>query len=131
MFSNLANDFKIKFLNDPLNKMLNKYNITVTRCCKGRFKAPPTNKVSAYPNPTNGVVNVEYGMPQESNVSILVFDKYNRLVKQVIQNERQAIGEQTIQFDTYDLNDDIYYIRIQTGDKVVVKTMVVNKNSNY
>jgi hypothetical protein len=123
--------FKINFSSSANSS---KYSVNVTRCCKiitNIPPPPPMNKVSNYPNPTNGTVNIKYDIAQKTNTSILVFDKYNRLVKQVIKNEKQEVGEQNIQFDTYDLNDGIYYIRIQTGKEIVIKTMVVSKDLNY
>jgi hypothetical protein len=121
-------DFTIKFLKEGDSNL---YDITVTKCCRIVTTPDPTLKtglvVKNYPNPTNGMVNLQYDLQESDHVNIAIYDNYNRLVKQLVKNESQYAGEQLLQFDTYDLSEGIYYIRVQTSKDVTTKPMILSR----
>ncbi|MCH7964384.1 MAG: T9SS type A sorting domain-containing protein [Bacteroidetes bacterium] len=72
-----------------------------------------------YPNPFNPVTKIRYSLPQQSNVSLIV---YNILGQEVITlvNEQQPAGNYEVSFDATSaaggLSSGIYLYKIQAGD---------------
>jgi hypothetical protein len=79
-----------------------------------------------YPNPFNPLTHIRYRLPKASDVKIEVFDV---LVQRVatLENKRKAAGDYTIDFNGSYLSSGIYLYRIQAGDYVEVKKMVLMK----
>jgi len=57
-------------------------------------------------------------------VELGIYDIHGQKIKTLV-NEKQAPGEYTVRFDGSDLRAGIYFIRMQAGDRVVTKKMVV------
>ncbi len=72
------------------------------------------DQISVYPNPTNGVLYLDYNLSTESNVSITIFDQLGRKQKSISngQNQHKGFNQQTIVLD--DLQDGIYWISVHT-----------------
>ncbi len=68
-----------------------------------------------YPNPFNPSTNIEFKLPQASNVSIAVFDVLGRKVATVVDNVRFAGGSNTVSFDASNLASGIYLYRLDVG----------------
>ncbi|HDO27261.1 MAG TPA: T9SS type A sorting domain-containing protein [Bacteroidetes bacterium] len=86
-------------------------------------------KFSVYPNPVIHFLNIEYLLPEETNVNISVFDMYGRKTGTVVQAVQQA-GAKKIRWGLTDatgmkLKKGVYLIRLKTaygsaGQKVVI-----------
>lgn len=66
---------------------------------------------SAYPNPFNPVTNLSFDLPEESQVSLAVYDLLGRQVQQVVSGTKQA-GTHTYSFDASDLPSGTYIVRM-------------------
>jgi hypothetical protein len=79
-----------------------------------------------YPNPFNPVTHIRFGLPVASDVKI---DVYNILGQNVISlvDERKEPGYHVIEFNGNSLGSAIYIYRIQAGDYVDVKKMILMK----
>ena len=84
------------------------------------------NLAQNYPNPFNPVTKIRYSLPQQSNVSLIV---YNILGQEVITlvNEQQPAGNYEVSFDATNLTGGIYLYKIQAGDYSDVKKMILMK----
>jgi photosystem II stability/assembly factor-like uncharacterized protein len=71
-----------------------------------------------YPNPFNPVTKIDYEIPNNSNISIVMYDMTGKEVK-VLVNSNQSAGYYTIQLNANDLSSGIYFYR-----------MIVNSNGN-
>jgi len=82
------------------------------------------NLAQNYPNPFNPVTKIRYSLPQQSNVSLIV---YNILGQEVITlvNEQQPAGNYEVSFDATTLSSGIYLYKIQAGDYTDVKKMIL------
>ncbi len=82
------------------------------------------NLAQNYPNPFNPVTKIRYSLPQQSNVSLIV---YNILGQEVITlvNEQQPAGNYEVSFDATNLTSGIYLYKIQAGDYSDVKKMIL------
>ena len=79
-----------------------------------------------YPNPFNPSTKIRYSVPQSSYVLIKVFDILGSEVETLVNEERHA-GSYELNWDAANLPSGIYFYRIQVGDFVETKKMVLMK----
>ena len=79
-----------------------------------------------YPNPFNPVTNIDYQIPQNSEVTIEIFDLLGNIVDELV-NEEKPAGSYSIEFDASSLASGIYYYKFTAGGFVDVKKLVVLK----
>lgn len=79
-----------------------------------------------YPNPFNPVTKINYDLPKDSWVKLVIFDVLGREVKTLV-NDLKTSGSYTVEFNGSGLASGIYFYRIQAGDFVKVKRMVLVK----
>jgi hypothetical protein len=79
-----------------------------------------------YPNPFNPTTIISFGLSEESEVALEVFDILGRKVQTLISRKMPA-GSYTIPFDGLNLASGIYLYRILTAQKVVTNKMVLIK----
>ncbi|MCG8373731.1 MAG: DUF2341 domain-containing protein [Balneolales bacterium] len=66
-----------------------------------------------YPNPFNPSTNIEFGLNQNSRVTLEVWDILGRKVRTLIDEERTA-GRYTYNFNARDLASGVYFYRLST-----------------
>jgi len=71
-----------------------------------------------YPNPTNGMVNVQYSIKGSKPV---IFNVYNVLGKKVYSFEGK-LGENTKKIDVANLTSGIYFLRAESSEEIIQKT---------
>ncbi len=93
----------------------------------------PTDKPRAsfrlaqnYPNPFNPTTTIGYDLPSASQVSLKVYDVVGREVATLV-NEAQAAGEHTATFNGANLASGIYFYRLQAGNFVQTRKMLLVK----
>jgi hypothetical protein len=84
-----------------------------------------------YPNPFNPQTVIEYALPHESHVNILVYNILGQKVK-VLKDEVEEAGHKIVTWDGKDetgseVASGIYFYRIQVGDFVKCKKMLLLK----
>ena len=79
-----------------------------------------------YPNPFNPTTIISFGLSEESEVALEVFDILGRKVQTLISRKMPA-GSYTVPFDGRNLASGIYLYRILTSQKVVTNKMVLIK----
>ncbi|MDP2301927.1 MAG: T9SS type A sorting domain-containing protein [Ignavibacteria bacterium] len=79
-----------------------------------------------YPNPFNPSTNISYSLMEGNFVTLKVFDVLGNEVSTLV-NSYQAAGIQNIKFDASKLNSGIYFYRIESGNFVSTKKMILNK----
>jgi len=79
-----------------------------------------------YPNPFNPITKIRYSLPQQSNVSLIV---YNVLGQEVITlvNEEKLIGNYEVNFEANGLPSGIYFYRLHAGNFVETKKLILMK----
>ena len=78
-----------------------------------------------YPNPFNPVTKIKYDVPKEGFVTIKIFDLIGREIYSA--NEYRLPGTYTMLFDGSKYASGVYFYRIEAGDFVSVKKMVLLK----
>jgi hypothetical protein len=79
-----------------------------------------------YPNPFNPSTTIKYELPKSSVVRLSVYDIIGREVS-VLVNERRDSGVHEIKFDGSNLASGVYFYRLQAGDFVQSKRLVLLK----
>jgi flagellar hook assembly protein FlgD len=84
-----------------------------------------------YPNPFNPNTTIYYSLPNESAVTITVFDMLGKEIYQLI-SQKQPSGKHSIQWNGADhdgnkMSAGIYFYQLQASDFVQTKKMVLLK----
>ncbi len=79
-----------------------------------------------YPNPFNPSTNISFGLPNRSNVELIVYDLLGRKVATVFSGSK-ASGFHTVSFDASNLASGIYLYQLRTDYGIVSKRMTLMK----
>ncbi|MAT59335.1 MAG: hypothetical protein CMF23_15290 [Ignavibacteriae bacterium] len=79
-----------------------------------------------YPNPFNPSTTINYQLPEQSFVSIKVYNMLGETIS-VLKNEFQNSGSYSLEFDGSDLPSGTYLYKIQAGSYYEVKKMLLVK----
>jgi subtilisin-like proprotein convertase family protein len=79
-----------------------------------------------YPNPFNPSTKIKFEIPKQNFVTLKIYDISGREVANLINGERSA-GVYDFEFDASYLASGTYFYRLQAGDFVQVKKMVLLK----
>lgn len=79
-----------------------------------------------YPNPFNPVTHLEFGISNLGFVSLKVFDILGKEVKTLV-NEIKPAGIYKVQFDGSNLPSGVYFYKIEAGDFLSIKKMMLIK----
>ncbi len=79
-----------------------------------------------YPNPFNPSTKIKYQIPEVSFVTLKVYDVLGKEVAALVNEEKQA-GNYEVEFNAINLPSGIYFYRLQTGNFVATKKMVLMK----
>ena len=89
------------------------------------------NLYNAYPNPFNPVTTLRYDPPENSHVTITIYDMLGREVKTLV-NQTQDAGYKSVIWDATNdygkpVSAGIYLYQIQAGEYISTKKMVLLK----
>jgi hypothetical protein len=78
------------------------------------------------PNPFNPVNRISYTVPMTQRVRISVYDVAGRLVENLV-NETKGAGEYVVEWDAGNLPSGVYFYRMQTGERTIVRRATLLK----
>lgn len=79
-----------------------------------------------YPNPFNPSTKIKYSVPVNGRVSIKVFDILGKEVLTLV-NEIRSTGNYETEFNGINLSSGIYFLKMEAGEFVDVKRMILIK----
>ena len=79
-----------------------------------------------YPNPFNPVTTLRFAVPEPSIVKLMLYDLMGREIA-VLMDEPLESGEYNFVFDAADLPSGVYIYRIQAGDFLMTRRLVLMK----
>jgi hypothetical protein len=79
-----------------------------------------------YPNPFNPSTTIRYHLPNLSHVTLAVFNTLGQQVATLVQAQQEA-GYHEVKFDGTALASGVYFYRLQAGDFVATKQLLLLK----
>ncbi len=80
-----------------------------------------------YPNPFGDITTIEYSLPEASTVNLVIMDIAGKVVARPVVEKEQESGIHTLQFDSADLANGMYFYTLLAGDQRVTKQMLIAK----
>ncbi len=80
-----------------------------------------------YPNPFNPITNIRFALRESDNVRLVVYDILGNEVEELFNGKTEANKIYDIPFDASKLASGVYYYRLSTNSKSMVKKMLVVK----
>lgn len=79
-----------------------------------------------YPNPFNPSTKIEYSIPSDGNVSLILYDLSGKEIATIV-NENKTAGYYTVNFNANNLSSGIYLYTLKSADFVSTKKMMLVK----
>ena len=80
-----------------------------------------------YPNPFNPVTKIDFDLPFESRIRIVIYDMIGREIKSLVSGEMKQAGYYTVEFNASSIASGIYFYRMiangQGKDNIFTKKM--------
>ena len=101
---------------------------SVSSISDGGFeKSPRTYQLAQnFPNPFNPSTTISFSIPQTGKVLLSVFNSIGQEVETLIDDEMTS-GDHQVSFNAIDLPSGIYFYKLETGNFVDVKKMILIK----
>jgi hypothetical protein len=125
--NNPANvDFNVKILSNDWEFWRDSLTaVIITAIAHEETNIPTEFKLNQnYPNPFNPITTIEFDLPKTGEVSLKI---YNILGEEVITlvSERLSAGSYSYEWEASNLASGVYLYRLQTGDYVETKKMIL------
>ena len=82
---------------------------------------------SVYPNPASNQMAIHYKLKNEEVVELKLLNLSGQLMKKIITNQKQTIGDYKKTIDVSDLNDGIYLVKLSTSSYTNTLKVIVSK----
>ncbi len=79
-----------------------------------------------YPNPFNPETRIDFTLPEKQLVSLRIYNTLGELVGELV-NEEKPAGSYSVKLNAIGLSSGIYFYKLQAGDFVETKKMVLMK----
>ncbi|MEA3478276.1 MAG: T9SS type A sorting domain-containing protein [Bacteroidota bacterium] len=82
------------------------------------------DNINIYPNPVSETAMIRYRMPDEGYLMIDIYSISGRRIRRIAE-EKVMPGVHEIEYDVSDLPNGVYFIRLQAGDEILVRKLIV------
>ena len=80
----------------------------------------------AYPNPFNPVATIQYGLPVDATVNIIIYDLQGRKTAELV-NEIKTAGYYTLKWDASYHASGIYFVKLMTSEFTKTQKLMLVK----
>lgn len=124
----LANDGEYMYCSDNFCNIY-KYEIidTITSINKNRNLSNTESNFNIYPNPTRGMVNIEFYLPVESKVTFGVYNMKGMLKVLIIKGKQYTKGKHTENWNAEGLVTGEYIIKLTMNKDVFNHKLIIKK----
>ena len=100
--------------------------VVEVRRVKKPIKLDELKDLLVFPNPNDGVVNVQFRVEQESQTEVMVSDMIGRKVMEVL-NTKMPAGDYKYVVNLTKLEDGFYFLSVKTDTKISTSKIIINK----
>ncbi|MHB1685953.1 MAG: T9SS type A sorting domain-containing protein [Ignavibacteriaceae bacterium] len=120
--------FKLYYTYDSLNTIVSIDTINfITTDVLNKNKQPIVFSLQQnYPNPFNPTTTINYSVPQNSFVTIKVYDVLGKEITTLVNHETRS-GNYSVEFNASKFTSGVYYYRMQAGNFTETKKLIVLK----
>lgn len=79
-----------------------------------------------YPNPFKNITSIKYYLSNSSNISLKIYDLLGNEVYSLLKGFQEA-GYHTIEFNSQDIGEGIYFYELRTNNSFEIKKMMIIK----
>ncbi|RMD50031.1 MAG: T9SS C-terminal target domain-containing protein [Ignavibacteria bacterium] len=79
-----------------------------------------------YPNPFNPSTNITYIIPEQTEVTLKIYNLLGKEIAELV-NENQQAGRYTVSFDASNLASGIYFYKLKAGNQLFTRKMMLIK----
>jgi len=79
-----------------------------------------------YPNPFNPSTTIEYSIPQNSDVSLKIYDMLGKEVASLVSGYKET-GTYIVNWDASHLSSGVYFYKLVAGSYILTKKMILSK----
>jgi hypothetical protein len=90
------------------------------------IKLSKLEDIIVFPNPNDGIVNLQFRVEQESQTEVLVSDLVGRKVMDVL-NTKMPAGDYKYVVNLTKLEDGFYFLSVKTDNKISTSKIIINK----
>jgi hypothetical protein len=114
--------------NPAFVSMTSDLNITATFIDVSGINDPEMKayNLNSYPNPFSGKTTISYTLVKSSDVELIVFDTYGKVVKQMVK-QQQTPGDYEFELDGSNLESGVYFYQFRSGAQSTNKKIILNK----
>ncbi|MBO6536455.1 MAG: T9SS type A sorting domain-containing protein [Balneolaceae bacterium] len=88
---------------------------------------PVKFEIGAYPNPFNPATNIQYQLPNASNVRVEVFNTLGQRIMELNDLEFKRAGTHNLRLDLSKQNSGVYFVRITANNQVSTQSITLIK----
>lgn len=87
-----------------------------------RIPLPESVSLSAYPNPFNSEVRIEYSLPNTGDVNLSIYNLQGQLVEQ-LENSRMSAGDHAVSWQP-NTTSGVYFVHLQTKTSAMTQKIL-------
>lgn len=128
-FYNLKNQNSIKIKSSQINKEYQLYIGTEDYIAEKKKEILPSEYTlyQNYPNPFNPETTIEFALPQQSRISLKIYNVLGKLITEIIKDELLEAGYHQVIYKNSSLASGVYIYKLTAGDFSVTKKMLLIK----
>lgn len=86
----------------------------------------PKNEALVFPNPSTGLINIDFNLTEKSKVDISIFSIDGKKVQNILSEEKLS-GKHSINWQNNNLPEGTYFVKIQTNNNIESKKIIIIK----
>jgi flagellar hook assembly protein FlgD len=82
---------------------------------------------AAYPNPFNPVTNLGFALPQDDNVTLVVYNLGGKVVETLVSNSYFTAGYHSVIWNASHQSSGVYFVKMISGENTFTQKIMLVK----
>ena len=96
-------------------------------CRSNKLKQEQAFESHNYPNPFSTHTTINYILPEESEITMFIYDAKGKQVAKLLDKQKQQAGEHTAVFESNNFSAGVYYYQLQSSTKNEINKIILVK----